>query len=64
MLNLILGVVLIAFGLWGMTTNWMMFLDTFKMIVFLGLIVFGIVAILAGIKQSKGKQKAEKNRAE
>jgi hypothetical protein len=32
-------------------SRWMMFLDVFKMIFFIGLISFGIVAILAGARK-------------
>ena len=56
MLNLIIGVVLVALGCWGMQANWLMFMDTFKMLIFLALIGFGIVAVLAGVRQL-GKKK-------
>jgi len=56
MLNIALGILLFIFGAWGVFANWMMFLDTFKMILFLCLIGFGIVAILAGIRQTKKKK--------
>ena len=53
MLNIIIGSALILLGLWGMLTNWLMFVDIFKLLVLLGLVGFGIIAFLAGIKQLK-----------
>ena len=50
MLNLVIGILLILGGLWGVTRNWWIFLDVIKMLVFLGLIGFGGVAFLAGLK--------------
>ena len=51
MINLAMGIVLILVGIWGISTHWLMFLDTFRIILFLGLVGFGVVAILAGARK-------------
>ena len=53
MLNLIIGIVLVIVGTWGIFANWMMFVDVLKMLVFLGLIGFGVIALLAGLRRLK-----------
>jgi len=50
MLNIIIGIMVILLGLWGITRNWYMFIDMLAAIVPLTLIGFGIVALLAGIR--------------
>ena len=53
MLNLVLGVLFLIVGVWGILANWWLFWDVLKTFLFLSLIGFGVVAILAGIKKSK-----------
>ena len=53
MLNLIMGGVLLVLGIIFTVTNWLFFFDVLKLLIFLGLIVFGIIACLAGIRQLK-----------
>ena len=53
MTNLIIGIVLVLAGAWGMFANWMMFADVLKMLIFLGLIGFGVIALLAGLRRLK-----------
>ncbi len=53
MLHIVIGIVAIFMGLWGITKNWYMFLDMVGILVPLVLIGFGIVALLAGIRASK-----------
>ena len=50
MLNIIIGIMVIVLGLWGITRNWYMFIDMLVTVVPLALIGFGIVALLAGIR--------------
>ena len=53
MLHVIVGIVAIVIGLWGIMSNWYMFKDILVSIVPLVVLLFGIVAILAGIRKLK-----------
>ena len=53
MMNLVIGTILVIAGAWGILANWMMFVDVLKMLVFLGLIGFGVIALLAGLRRLK-----------
>jgi len=53
MLHVIVGIIAIVIGLWGMMSNWYMFKDILVSIVPLVVLCFGIVAILAGIRKMK-----------
>jgi hypothetical protein len=55
MLHVIVGIIAIVVGLWGITRNWYMFRDMLVAIVPFLVICFGIVAILAGIRKTKAK---------
>jgi len=55
MLHVIVGVIAIVVGLWGITRNWYMFRDMLVAIVPFLVICFGMVAILAGIRKMKAK---------
>ena len=63
MLNLIIGGVVLVLGIIFVAANWLFFFDVLKLLVFLGLIAFGIIACLAGIKQLKktGAKSGENN---
>ena len=49
MLNILLGMLLICLGAYGLMTNWWAFLDLGYILFPLLLAMFGIVAIIAGI---------------
>ncbi len=53
MLNLIIGIILVIAGAWGILANWMLFADVLKMLISLGLIGFGVIALLAGLRRLK-----------
>jgi len=55
MLHVIVGIIAIVVGLWGITRNWYMFRDMLVAIVPFLVICFGMVAILAGIRKMKAK---------
>ena len=55
MLHIIVGVVAILIGLWGVARNWYMFIDILVAVLPLALIAFGIVALLAGIRKLKSE---------
>jgi len=52
---MIIGIVAIVIGLWGILSNWYMFRDVLKAAIPFALICFGIVALLAGIRSVKPK---------
>lgn len=51
MVHVIVGILALVLGIWAMLANWMIFVEVLKLLVFLGLVVFGAVAILAGVRQ-------------
>ena len=55
MLHMIIGIIAIVVGLWGIANNWYMFKDMLVAIIPFAVICFGIVAILAGIRSLKAK---------
>jgi len=55
MLHVIVGIIAIVIGLWGITNNWYMFKDILLAIVPFAVICFGVVALLAGIRSMKAK---------
>lgn len=52
MINIVLGLVAISLGLWGLVTYWWYAVDVLISIFPLVLLGFGTVAILAGIKNT------------
>jgi len=59
MLHVIVGIIAIVVGLWGISRSWYMFRDMLVAIVPFAVICFGIVAILAGIRGMKAKYAKE-----
>ena len=59
MLHVIVGIIAIVIGLWGIMGNWYMFKDILITIVPFAMLCFGIVAILAGIRSMKAKWAAK-----
>ena len=55
MLHVIVGIIAIVIGLWGIMGNWYMFKDVLVAIVPFVVLCFGIVAVLAGIRSMKAK---------
>ncbi|MBF0254408.1 MAG: hypothetical protein HQL11_04715 [Candidatus Omnitrophica bacterium] len=55
MVNLIVGVIAMVLGLWGLSRNWYMFMDLVGALVPLILIGAGIVIFLAGIRAVRSK---------
>ena len=64
MLHIIVGIIAIVIGLWGIMGNWYMFKDILITIVPFLVLCFGIVAILAGIRSMKAKWAAKEAREE
>ena len=53
MLHVIIGITAIVVGLWGISRNWYMFLDMLLTMLPAGMIIFGIVALLAGLRSMR-----------
>ncbi len=53
MINLVLGILFIIVGIWGIVCNGWLFWDVLTVFFFFSLIGFGVVAILAGIRKSR-----------
>ena len=51
MFNVIVGIIAIILGLWGLFFHWILFKDVIIVLFFLGLIALGIVAFLAGVRK-------------
>jgi len=52
---MIIGIVAIVMGLWGIMRNWYMFRDVLLAFIPFALICFGIIALLAGVRSMKGR---------
>jgi hypothetical protein len=59
MLHIIVGIIAVVIGLWGIMGNWYMFKDVLIAVVPPVVLLFGIVAILAGIRSMKAKVAAK-----
>ena len=55
MLHIIIGLVAIVIGVWGITNNWYMFKDFLLALLPFAVICIGVVALLAGIRSLKAK---------
>jgi len=64
MLHIVVGIVAIVIGLWGIMGNWYMFKDILVAVVPLLVLCFGIVAVLAGIRSMKAKWAAKEESKE
>ena len=53
MVHIVVGIIAIVIGLWGIAVNWYMFKDMLVAIVPLAVVCFGLVALLAGIRSLK-----------
>lgn len=60
MLNVVIGLVVMVFGVWVLTNNWWAFLDLIYVAVPTVLVVIGGVMLLAGIR---GKMSGEPEEA-
>jgi hypothetical protein len=55
MWNVILGVIAIILGIWGITRNWYMFVDIIGVFIPFLFIAVGLIALLAGIRNMKAR---------
>ena len=57
MKHIIIGIIAITLGLWGIALNWYQFLDLLWILVPMLVLLGGIIAMMAGISNfSKGSQ--------
>ena len=58
MINIIIGFLLMIIGIWGVASNWYSFVDLLYSFGPFALTVFGIIALVAGIKTiGRGQEK-------
>ena len=55
MVHILVGIIAIVIGLWGIARSWYMFKDMLVAIIPLAAVCFGIVALLAGIRSIRVK---------
>ena len=60
MVNIIVGLLCIILGLWGIAANWYQFLDLLRILLPLAILVGGVVALTAGIGNFSGKSRLKK----
>jgi len=56
MLHVILGLIAISLGVWGITSHWWAFLDLMYVLLPVLLVIGGAIAITAGISRVNGKE--------
>jgi len=55
--HIVIGVVAIIAGIWWISTDFVIFCEVLKALGYLGLVGFGIIATLAGIRQFRSEPK-------
>ncbi|MEC4676091.1 MAG: hypothetical protein VST72_04090 [Nitrospirota bacterium] len=63
MLNIVFGLIAICLGIWGLFNYWWYVLDVFIAILPIVLITGGVVALLAGIKNTGLRTKVREDKA-
>ena len=53
MIHIIIGILAIAWAIWSMFPDWMFIGEVLKILFYVALILFGIVAVLAGLRRVK-----------
>ena len=57
MLHIILGLCFLCVGIFGIVSNWWAVLDFIRVVIPVGVLVFGVVSILAGLSSLKESSK-------
>jgi len=57
MLSIILGLCLLCLGVFGIVSNWWAVLDFVKVVIPVGVFVFGVLSLLAGLSSLKESSK-------
>ena len=58
MLHVILGLIAVFFGIWGIASHWWAFLDLMYVLIPVLMVIGGAIAITAGISRVIGKEAA------
>ena len=56
MLNIVVGLCLLCVGIFGIMTNWWAVFDFVKVVIPVGIVIFGVLSVLAGngsVRKSK-----------
>ena len=59
MKQIIVGLIAIVIGLWGIALNWYQFVDLLRVLIPMAVLAGGIVALLAGISNFSGQSRSE-----
>ena len=59
MIHIILGVIIVALGVWGISSNWWAFLDLFRVLLPFLAVCLGITMIMAGVRGKPRPKKEE-----
>ena len=51
MVHIIIGIAAITWGVWRMLPDWMFVGEILKIMAYLGLVGFGVIAVLAGLRR-------------
>ena len=51
MIHITIGILAIICGIWWLLPDWMFTSEILKILVFVGLVVFGVIAVLAGLRR-------------
>jgi len=57
MLHIILGLCFLCLGIFGIASNWWAVIDFIRVVIPVGIFVFGVVSILAGLSNLKESSK-------
>ena len=55
MVHILVGIIAIVIGLWGIANNWYMFKDILVAIVPIAVVCFGVIALLGGIRAMRAR---------
>jgi len=56
MIHIVIGILAIICGIWWLVPDWIFTGEVLKILLFVGFILFGIVAVLAGLRQFRAKR--------
>ena len=56
MLHIVTGFILLILGIWSIAANWFAFIDLMRSVALTALVVFGLLAIMSGLKRLSERQ--------
>lgn len=51
MVHILIGILAIVLGIWRMLPDWMFFGEMLRILLFVALVGYGVISILAGLRQ-------------